>query len=504
MVLCVCISLCPSVYPSTGHLQRALEFINQGNLTAAEGEARLAINEPATRAAAWATLGTIRLQQAKYDEGERLLRRALSLDPRLVGARVSLGGLYLMRGKTDSARQQFHRALRLDPANHNARLDLAELETQAGNYRASLDAARPIRADLRGSPEGLLLLAMDYAGLGEKDALAALVSDWQALPQAREDSAAGFASLLLRTGLTREAVAVLEKAKTSAPNSERLNLMLADCYFAAGELAKASASYEQALGQKPGCVPCLEGAARVAEREGNSEKALAYLIKARHQEPNNPEVLFEFGKVCLERDLVEDALSNLKKAVELRPGDDSYVYVLASAHVARKQYAEARALLERLLQKHPNNAVFNYALGTVLYLDFHYDAAERYLKRSIELRPDQVAAYYYLGLTEEKRGHDEAAMQVYRALLQRQPEHAPTYEALGALLVKQKRYAQAQALLEKAVTLDPTLIKAHYQLAVLLGRMGKSDESNREIEIARKLESERASKPRLHLLLPGE
>jgi len=503
MVLGLCMTLPPQLgYSSTNHLQRALELVNRGDLVAAESEAELAANDPATRAVAWATLGTIRLQQKRYDEGAELLRKALSLDSHLVGARISLGGVYLLEGKKDQAREQFRQALRYDPTNYNARANLADLESEAGNYKASLETAKPIVAQLRQSPEGLMLVAKDYAGLQRKDSVRELVSDWKNLPPVATDSSIEFASLLVKTGLIHEAIDILEQAKRANPSSYRLNLTMGDCYLSANDLGKASASYEAALSLKDGCVPCLQGLAQIADRQGNTEKALAYLIRARHIEPENPDVLFEFGKVCLERDLVEDALTALKKAAALRPDQESYVYVLASAHVGNKQYAQARSLLAGLVYKHPDDAVLNYALGAVLYLELNLTAAEGYLRKSIQLRPDQLPAYYYLGLIEEKDGKNDAAIETFRDILRRYPNHAMTYEALGAVLAKQKMYPEAQVALEKAIALDPGSVKAHYQLGVLLARIGKQTESSAELEIAHKIETERTQEPHLRLLAP--
>ena len=89
-LLCAVLALPGVVRPSTNHLQTALELFNQGDLEGAEKEARFALNAPQDRAPAWEILGTIRVQQKKYDEAVGFLRRALSLNPRLVGARVTL------------------------------------------------------------------------------------------------------------------------------------------------------------------------------------------------------------------------------------------------------------------------------------------------------------------------------------------------------------------------------------------------------------------------------
>ncbi len=134
-----------------------------------------------------------------------------------MGARISLGGVYLLQGKKDQARKMFRQALRLDPTNRKARFDFAHLESQAGNYQASLEAAGPIVAELRRSPDGLTVLAKDYAGLQRKDSVQALVSDWKALPEVSPDSSTEFASLLVKNGFVQEAIEILEKAKSAGP-----------------------------------------------------------------------------------------------------------------------------------------------------------------------------------------------------------------------------------------------------------------------------------------------
>lgn len=504
-LFCLCLLLAPHLSDAaTNHVQKALGLINNGDLAAAEREARLATQDPDSQALGWATLGAIRVQQRKYEEGAGLLRKALRLNSRLVGARVTLAGVYVLQGKKDQAREMFRQALRLDPTNRNARFDLAALESEAGNYQASLDTAQPIATSLRHSSEGLSLLATDYTGLNRKDLVRALVSDWKALPEASPASATDFASLLVKNGLVQEAIEVLEQAKSAGQASYGLDLMLANCYLSTGHLDGASENYEAALALNKDCVLCLRGIARVSGKQGNTEKALAYLIKARAFEPDNPDILFELGRVCLERDLIDDALTALQKAVKLRPDNDSFSYVLASAYIGKKQYPEARALLVALVKRRPDDPQLNYVMGAVSYLEANLDQAENYLRKSIALQPDQIASYDYLGRVAERKNDLDRAAQIFGDLAHNHPDYAPAYEGLGSTLLKQHKYHDAQAALERAVSLDPNSVEVHYQLGMVLGRLGKAEESGKQIALARKLENDRRiqNNQRLHLLVP--
>jgi tetratricopeptide (TPR) repeat protein len=488
------------------HIEAAAQLLSQGQMEEAETEARQALGNPTSKALALAMLGTIRLQQARYAESANFLSQALALNPRLVGARTSLGNAYEFQGKLNLAKRSFQQALDLDPGNFNAGLGLAKVEASLHHYRQSLDAARPITAQLAESEDGILLLATDYGALGKKEELRALVGNWRNLPSAPEESSLEFAEILTVSGMNGEAKQVLEVAEAgvAARASAALALRLARSYLTLGALDSAERNFQLALSLSPDCGGCYQGLAQIAERQGNSEKALSYLVTAKRQSPEDPEILFEFGKVCLQRNLLEDAAPALAKAAALRPDREPYVYVLASANVAQGKLDQATSLLTGLLKKRPSDPILKYALGAVYYLQAKYAEAESLLKQSLQAQPDQVAAWYYLGLTYGAVGRDEKAVAVFRDLLKSHPQHAPTCTKLGGILLRQHQYEDAEQQLERAVVLDPGSVEAHYQLGLVLRRLGKTAESESQLAESRRLEAERQTQTdmRLRLLLP--
>jgi len=490
-------------FAQINHVEVAARLLSQGQLEQAETEARKALGSPDTRALALAMLGTIRLQESKYDESVSFLTQALALNPRLPGARTSLGSAYVLQGKLDLARKSFREVLRIDPANLNARLSLARVEASLHNFQQSLDVAAPIVAQLRGTEDGLLLLATDYGALGRKEKLKGLVGDWKGMSTASPEASLDFGDLLAMYGMTAEAKELFESQETkiTEQRSSTLAYRLGRGFWAAGALDRAETNLQFALTQDPQCVVCLQGLAEVAEKEGNTEKALAHLIAAKKMDPENPEILFEFGKVCLQRNLLDDAMPALTKAAALKPDQDSYVYVLGSAYVAQHDLPKAASLFGGLLQKHPKDAVLNYAMGSVYYLQHKYAEAEASLKESLRAQPDQIAAAYYLGLTYDAIGRDDQAVTTFRDLVKNQPDHAPSYVQLGSILLRQHQYEESQKDLERAIALDPRSVEAHYQMGMLLRRLGRTAESDEQLAESRKLEGERRAESSLHLRL---
>jgi tetratricopeptide (TPR) repeat protein len=503
VVLCL---LAGAACAQTNHIKTAAQLLNNGDTVQAEAEARKAMQSPSTRALALAMLGTIRLQQGRTEESTKFLVQALTLNPKLLGARTTLGNAYAFGNKPDLAAKCFREVLKVDPGNFDARFDLFKLEASRRNFQQSLDLAVPIMPQLLEFDEAMVVLASDYGALGKKHELEDLVARWQRLPGPSDEAALDFGGTLIAYGMRAEATRVFqdEEPRLRAHPTPTLALKLGNAFLSLDLLDQAEQNAQLALSLSPGCVACYQTLAQIADRQDNSEKALAYLVAAKKLAPQDPEVLFEFGKVCLERNLVDDALSALSKAVELQPDNDSYVYVLGSANVARDHLPEALGLFQQLLQKHPHDAILTYAIGAVYYLQGKYSEAEALLKESLAAEPKQVAASYYLGLTYDAIGDDDRAIPIFRELLKSYPKHAPSYVKLGGILVRAHQYEDAQQNLERAVSLDPDSVEAHYQLGLLLRRLGKSDESESEFAESRKLEAaQRAQKDvRLRLLLP--
>jgi len=490
----------------TSPIENAAQFLKNGDTAQAEVEARKALHTPATRPLALAMLGTIRLQQGNTAESVKLLEQALALNPKLVGARTTLGNAYAFSGKGELAAKCFRQVLKLDPNNFDARFDLFKLESSRRNFQQSLDWAKPMMPQLLESDEAIVALAADYGALGKKEELRNLVPHWQRLTDASDEAALDFGSTLLLYGMKPEATEVFEQeeARVAARPRSGLALKLGSAFLTLGLFDKAERNAQLSLSLSADCLACYQTLAQVAERQDNSEKALAYLAAAKKLAPEDPDVLFEFGKVCLERNLVDDALPALSRAVELKPENDSYVYVLGSANVARGHLPDALKLFQQLLQKHPADAVLTYAIGAVYYLQGKYSEAETSLTQSLAVQPNQVAASYYLALTYDAIGDDDRAIPIFRDLLKNNPKHVPSYVKLGGILLRAHQYEEAQQNLQRAVSLDPDSVEAHYQLGLVLRRLGKSADSESEFAESRKLEAEqRAQKDvRLRLLLP--
>jgi tetratricopeptide (TPR) repeat protein len=116
----------------------------QGNWAEAERSLRTFLAPDANRnhAAAWALLGDAQLRLRKLDDAERSLAFAAKLAPNSADVWNNLGLVYAGKRRWPAARQDFAYAIRLDPRNAAARLNLAVAAQQAGDRRAALPLYR--------------------------------------------------------------------------------------------------------------------------------------------------------------------------------------------------------------------------------------------------------------------------------------------------------------------------------------------------------------------------
>ena len=279
---------------------------------------------------------------------------------------------------------------------------------------------------------------------------------------------------------------------------------LATVEQARGRLSEAERVLEKLRGLDPNNSDSLLKSARIANLQGASEKALALLLEAKKTNPQDFRVLYAFGVMCLQMDLIEDGTRALEQAVEILPGDYSASYALATARVARKDYATAMEIYERLRRNHPENAQLHYALGVVSFYSGKLDEAERQFVRSMDILPAQVESLYYLAQIAQQRANPDKAIDLLSRVLESQPTHSRARLALGLIYRKLRKLQPARQELEEAVRLDPSLHTAQYQLGLLLAQLGERQEAKRHLGIASTLREQQEGNVSWKLLLPNE
>jgi tetratricopeptide (TPR) repeat protein len=220
------------------------------------------------------------------------------------------------------------------------------------------------------------------------------------------------------------------------------------------------------------------------------EKALALLLQARKTSPNDADVQYDFGMVALRMRLLPDAKQAFQQALDLRKDDAKALYGLGRTEMALADYESAEATFRRYCDLHPEDASGHYALGTALAALQRSADARNQFERSIELQPAQTESYSQIGRIDLEAGNLPAAEAQFIRVLKRDPHHAGALAGMGRVRFQQKEHAQAADFLQKAIAADASLREAHYYLGMTYARMGRKEDSEKEQEIATRLEHE--------------
>lgn len=246
---------------------------------------------------------------------------------------------------------------------------------------------------------------------------------------------------------------------------------------AEGRRAEAEAGYRDAA-RRFRSVRAMVELARLQTADGRTADALATLRAARERAPHAEDVLSAYAQVALAARAPVPAAEVLAPLARMCPTVAAYRYRLGVALLQAGDVTGAVEALERAQALEPDRPLTLVALGLALVSAKRYAEAKPPLLRSLDLEPDGVEALSALAEAEEGLGELAAAEDLAVRALARAPDHPTANLALGMVRMKQERYADARAPLERAVRAD--LPKAHYQLSLAYARLGEDALSERQ------------------------
>jgi tetratricopeptide (TPR) repeat protein len=129
-------------------------------------------------------------------------------------------------------------------------------------------------------------------------------------------------------------------------------------------------------------------------------------------------------------------------------------------------------------------------IGSIHAESAEFDQAAAAYKKALEFTPESVDTGLGLGDVYLQQGKTEDALSEYSRALAMDTKSAPAHFRVADANLRMGRFPEASAAAAKVLAFDGGHRKAHYVLSTALVRMGSNEESDRELEVYRKLESE--------------
>ena len=161
-------------------------------------------------------------------------------------------------------------------------------------------------------------------------------------------------------------------------------------------------------------------------------------------------------------------------------------------HMEKKETAPAYIAFREAALLDDTNATYHDALGVALLQLRRADLALGEFERAVALEPGFANAVFHLGLAmTELQRWAEAVDTLKRAVaLPTLPVPQLAWQTLGVALMNLGRLADAEGALRFAVSLDPDMSSAYYNLGLVLVRANRPNEARAAFRRTRELEPE--------------
>ena len=331
-----------------------------------------------------------------------------------------------------------------------------------------------------------LLQKHQYAQAEEK--LQALIATQAENPQAWFDL--GFAQSHLSK--SAEAITSYKKATQLDPKwfeaQQNLGLALAK----SGDLSAAATALTIAVTLKPtvGGQQALAAAwvslAQVTEKSQPQESLAAYQESAE-LDPANSDAQLGIARMAERAGNAAAAEQQYLKLAEA--GNNDSIERLIGLYLRQKRFADAETWLRKYLAANPQNAAAQLQLGKLLAAEGKTQEAIATLEPLYKTSPDPKLARALAGLYLENKQYPAAA-DLLRPLIAQSPTDAQLHLDYGTALMHQLKYPEAQAVLLKAVQLNPNMVQAYSDLAYAAEQNKNYELTIRALDARAKLQPE--------------
>jgi putative PEP-CTERM system TPR-repeat lipoprotein len=337
------------------------------------------------------------------------------------------GDAFVEAKQLDKALVEFRNAVQLDENSGEARLKLAD--AYAANGQPELAYREYIRA----------------ADLLPKD------------PQAQIKAA----KFLVLARQYEDAVSRAKRAVDIAPQNVDARIALANALAGVRDLEGALTQIREAIAVDPARSQPYTALARLRSQQGQDDEARAAYADALRLEPNSIPAHLALANFQWSHGERENAEQTLKKAHALDPADVATNRVLATFYLGSGREDEAEHYLRTV-------ADTSHAAADRLALADFYIRRQRFKEARellIVVRADRAArneADIRLSRVDETEGHAEAADDRLQRVLKRDPNFIPALLLRAERSIRAKKYEEALADANNAVSVNPRLLAPYY------------------------------------------
>jgi tetratricopeptide (TPR) repeat protein len=290
-------------------------------------------------------------------------------------------------------------------------------------------------------------------------------------------------------GKIEESIAAYRKSVAAKPDVFESNLNLGLTLAQSGS-PEAEKYLRAATGLKPtshveeGQFRAWLSLAHLLETSKPDEAIEAYR-RAQALQPKDPEPHLAAGLLFEKLNELKNAEQEYEQALKLDPVSIEAITALANAYMRERQFPQAEQMLRQVAAAHPNDGVVRIQLGRVLAAENKNDDAIAELQAGLALTPGDESAQRDLADLYASSGSYDKAGIMYQSLLDANAKDPVLHDDFGKVLLKQRKFPEAQQEFMLAVQLKP-------DFGIAWGDLAVAADENKNYELAIKAVDERA------------
>jgi arylsulfatase A-like enzyme/Tfp pilus assembly protein PilF len=259
-----------------------------------------------------------------------------------------------------------------------------------------------------------------------------------------------------------------------------------------GDLNKAVEYFKRTLALKPDYDLAVYNLAQAYRRLGNDDAALAGFERYLTMDPKDPFVQYQMGEIWMDRGDIPRAEQLFRKALEMDPQVAAAKNALGVIALQRGDPATAEKLIKEAITTKPNLRLAHFNMALLAEQRGDLRGAEREYLEELKAHPESYKAAFNMSRLYEQVGDRDGQIGALKQSIESNPRFAEGHIFLAkAYLDSGRNLDEAVTLARKGLELHPSpeiAPLAHYVLADLFSRQGRTADSQREAALGKALE----------------
>jgi tetratricopeptide (TPR) repeat protein len=248
--------------------------------------------------------------------------------------------------------------------------------------------------------------------------------------------------------------------------------------------------FHEARGDSPTPEADLQGELLQVQRGLVKEHVYALIAHLEHRHPQSEQILEALALGSAQVYRLDEASFWTKRLLEQFPGNPAGRLLDAQTRETLHYRERSLEIARQLVEDYPGNDRARLYLAGLLSRNRRYDEAVEHFRQLHRRDPADLVPL--LGLVRVLLPLDllDEAAPLVRRLEEDHPKSTDALLECGRFAMRQKRFADAEAFLSRALRQAPNDYEVHLEMAVCLEQLDRADEARGHLERFKQIEAE--------------